>query len=325
MAVANYAASVQGVALRVTRLNSLGTPLTGPEDVYVTRAFMRVSFTPEYEEGDEVTEKNAAGEVCVTYKSNDTLKRATMELAICDPDPELTELLTGGVLLRLPTTGYPPGDGDTGMAPNWPTKPDGSPVSYPNNTIGYASVKVNESPNPNGVGVEVWSRAIRDGAMDTELPYYRWVFPKATLRPSGDRVIENGLLANAFEGWSVGNMYFGTGPADDWYWPDATDRPYLYARDWQQPWVSTNGWYDYGTAVNNPGEKPEIVGPTGVSEPNPLYGPTMPTGQAYLHYIAENPGPTGIVFAAGAEAPSGPATRPVQRPAQAPAPTGAAE
>jgi len=39
---------------------------------------MRVSFTPEYEDGDEITEKNAAGEVCVTYKAPDTLKRATM-------------------------------------------------------------------------------------------------------------------------------------------------------------------------------------------------------------------------------------------------------
>ena len=299
MAVANYAASVQGVALRVSRLDAMGNPLVGDENVYVTKAFMRVSFTPEYEDGDEVTEKNAAGEVCVTYKSSDTLKRATMEIAVCDPDPELTELLTGGVLLKYGAVGYPPADGGTGAAPGWPTG-----VSYANATVGYAAVRVGESPNPNGVGVEVWSRAIRNGAMDTELPYYRWVFPKATLRPSGDRVIENGLLANAFEGWSVGNIYFGTGPADDWYWPDATDRPFAYARDHKQPWSGTNGWVTYSPNAHNPGEKP--LGSTGLV--NPAYGPTMPSGKTYYEYVAENPsGP--VVLLAQQVVPAGPVSR----------------
>jgi hypothetical protein len=295
MAVANYAASVQGVALRVTRLDAQGNPLKGPEDVYVTRAFMRVSFTPEYEDGDEVTEKNAAGEVCVTYKSNDTLKRATMELAICDPDPEITELLTGGVLLKYDQTGVPP-VAPPGTAPSFG-------ADYANATVGYASVKVNDSPNPNGVAVEVWSRAIRNGAVDNDLPYYRWVFPKATLRPSGDRVIENGLLANSFEGWSVGNINFGTGPADDWYWPDATDRPFLYARDFDQPWRVQNGWVDYTAKITNPGVP---FGATG----NDLVAPSGPT--SYYAYTAENPddtntriapmGPTGPT--GGADSPS---------------------
>lgn len=284
MAVASHAASVQGVCLRVTRLDSQGNPMIGDECVYVTRAFMRVSFTPEYEEGDEVTEKNAAGEVCVTYKSNDTLKRATMEIAICDPDPEFTELLTGGVLLKYNNTGKPPVDPAAPAQPNF---------TYPNATVGYASVKSGESPNPNGVGVEVWSLAIRNGSRDNDLPYFRWVFPKAQLRPSGDRVIENGLLANAFEGWSDGNINFGTGPADDWYWPDATDRPFLYARDWTQPWdaATGNGWVDYGTTL--PDSNPGIV-PGGVMEVP--YGGTVgdPVTIAaqdgtYYGYAAENP------------------------------------
>ncbi len=102
MALVNYAASLQGVALRLSRLDESGNPMTGLNNCYVTKAFMRVSFTPEYEEGDETTEKNAAGEVCMTYKAPDTLKRATMEIAICEPDPEITELLAGGVLLNMP-------------------------------------------------------------------------------------------------------------------------------------------------------------------------------------------------------------------------------
>lgn len=243
MAVSNYAASVQGVCLRLTRLNPDGTPVQAAEGaVYVTKAFMRVSFTPEYEEGDEVTEKNAAGEVCITYKAPDTLKRATMELAICEPDPEVTELLTGGVLLNLPSdlagTSL---DGKTDLA---------------GTTVGYASGKVGDAPNPDGVALEVWSLAIRDGARDNDLPYYRWVFPKVTLRPSGDRVIENGVLANAFEGFGVGNINFGTGGMDDWAWPDATDRPYMYARDNETPCQTgpnARGWVDNTGAEIDPG------------------------------------------------------------------------
>ena len=307
MAVANFAASVQGVALRICRLDAQGNPMNGAENVYVTRSFMRVSFTPEYEDGDEVTEKNAAGEVCVTFKSPDTLKRATMEIAICEPDPEVTELLTGGVLLKYGADGTPPG----AVAG---TPPAGWPVGavFPDATVGYASSRVGESPNPNGVGVEVWSLAVRDGARDANLPYFRWVFPKCTLRPSGDRVIESGLLANAFEGWSVGNMYFGTGPADDWYWPDATDRPFAYARDYMQPWTGTNGWYTYA-AVPDPGAPATIAGPTGVSEVNPEYGVIQPTGKTYKEYEAENPtgasGPTVFAGTAPAAGPAGPASR----------------
>jgi hypothetical protein len=244
MAVNNYAASVQGVCLRLTRLAPDGTPMKAAEGtVYVTKAFMRVSFTPEYEEGDETTEKNAAGEVCITYKAPDTLKRATMELAICEPDPEVTELLTGGVLLNLPES-----DGDL-PAPLQGKDLEGS-------TIGYASGKVGDAPNQDGVAIEVWSLAIRDGARDNDLPYYRWVFPKVQLRPSGDRVIENGVLANAFEGFGVGNINFGTGGVDDWAWPDATDRPYMYARDNEIPCETgpnTRGWVDNSGVTNDPG------------------------------------------------------------------------
>jgi hypothetical protein len=62
MATQDYAASIQGVSIRVTRLDANGNLLNGAGDSYTTSAFMRISFTPEYEEGDEITEKSASGE-----------------------------------------------------------------------------------------------------------------------------------------------------------------------------------------------------------------------------------------------------------------------
>jgi len=223
MATQEYAASIQGVSIRVTRLDAAGNLLNGPGDSYTTSAFMRVSFTPEYEEGDEITEKSANGTVCVTYKSPDTLKRITMELAICEPDPELTALLSGGLLLRknLGTFGTPD-----------------------NKSVGWAAPGVGDDPAGNGVAIEAWSHAIKSGKKSSTLPYFHWVFPYVKVRQSGDRVIENGLLANTFEGYGLGNTNFGSGPDGRWEYPVAAERPYAYSRATWAP-TGLNGFYTW--------------------------------------------------------------------------------
>jgi hypothetical protein len=184
---------------------------------------MRLSFTPEYEEGDEITEKGANGAVCVTYKSPDTLKRITMELAICEPDPELTQLISGGLLLR---------------------KNLGTYASPDRKSVGWSSPSTGDDPAGNGVAIETWSHAIIDGKKASTLPYFHWVFPYAKLRLSGDRVIENGLLANTFEGYGLGNTAFSMGLDDRWEFPVATERPYSYARNGWAP-TGRKGFYTW--------------------------------------------------------------------------------
>ena len=233
MATQEYAASIQGVSIRVTRLDATGNLLNNPGDSYTTQAFLRVSFTPEYEKGDEITEKAADGTVCIVYQSPDTLKRITMELAICEPDPELTQLISGGLLLR---------------------KNVGSYASPDRKSVGWSSPAVGDDPASNGVAIEAWSFAIKGGKKSATMPYFHWVFPYAKLRQSGARVIENGLLANMFEGYGLGNSAFGSGQDGRWEFPVATERPYSYAR---ANWAPTgrNGFYiwhaDLAASVNN--------------------------------------------------------------------------
>lgn len=210
MAQSSYAASVLGAAVRVTRLNSDGTTASGASASYVLNSFIRVSFTPEYEEGDEITEKTAAGEVCVTFKAPDTLKRVNLELAICNPDPEFTELVSGGVLL-----------------------------SSGGESVGWAAPTIGTDPTPNGVSLEVWSKAVVNGSVAGANPYFRWVFPYVQMRPAGERVIENGLLANTFEGFGVGNTGWGNGPQNDWTF--TSDRAFAYARTSSAP-IGLNGY-----------------------------------------------------------------------------------
>lgn len=233
MATQDYAASVQGVAIRVTRLDAAGNLLANDGDSYTTSAFLRASFTPEYEEGDEITEKVADGTIGVSYKAPDTLKRITMELAITEPDTELSALLSGGLLLR---------------------KNSGTFASPANASVGWAAPAIGDNPAGNGVAVEVWSFAVKDGKRASTLPYFYWVFPYVKLRQSGDRVIENGLLATTFEGYGLGNASFATGQDGRWEFPATTDRPYSYAR---ASWAPTGlkgfyNWYDTkSTVVNN--------------------------------------------------------------------------
>jgi hypothetical protein len=233
MATQDNAASIQGVGIRVTRLDASGNLLNQPGDSYTTAAFIQVTFTPEYESGDEITQKSASGAVCVTYQAPDTLKRITMELAICEPDPELTALVSGGLLLR---------------------KNLGTYAAPQNKSIGWAAPAVGDDPSGNGVAVEAWSYAIKDGKKAATLPFFHWVFPFAKLNQSGDRVIENGLLATTFSGYGLGNALFGVGPDERWEFPTATERPYSYARSSWAP-TGLNGFYtwhgDLSAAVSN--------------------------------------------------------------------------
>jgi hypothetical protein len=233
MATQDYAASIQGVSVRITRLDAAGNLLNNPGDSYTTNAFMRMSFTPEYEEGDEITEKSADGTVCVSFQAPDTLKRVTLELAICEPDPEISALISGGLLLRknLGTIGSPD-----------------------RKSVGWSSPAVGDDPSGNGVAIECWSYAVKDGKRSSTLPYFHWVFPYCKLRQSGDRVIENGMLATTFEGYGLGNDLFSAGLDDRWEYPLATERPYSYARTTWAP-TGLKGFYTWhgelAKTVNN--------------------------------------------------------------------------
>lgn len=223
MATQDYAASIQGVSVRVTRLDASGNLLNNPGDSYTTSAFMRLSFTPEYEDGDEITEKSANGTICVSYKAPDTLKRVTLELAICEPDPEMTELMSGGLLLR---------------------KNLGTYASPDRKSVGWSSPGIGDDPAGYGVAIECWSFAVKDGKRAASLPYFHWVFPFCKMRQSGDRVIENGMLASTFEGYSIGNSAFSSGLDERWEFPTATTRPYSYARTTYAP-TGRKGFYQW--------------------------------------------------------------------------------
>lgn len=301
------AGSVYAIGTRFTRLDADGSPLAGVGNAYVSRAIVTAGIGLEYTDGEEITQNNGAGQVCVSFRAPDTLLRGTIsDLQFCSPDPHILSFLIGGAVIEraatsevqtITVTGTPTGgtftlgfDGETtgtiafdaantvvdtalealpNLAPGDVTVTGGpgpgtpwvvtfnsalgdvplmtlvtnsltggtaptvtiTPGAQGSNltAIGYRAPEVGGDPLPNGVSVELWSRAVTDGAYANDLPYIHWVLPRAYLRlPDALTLSGTDAMTPTFEGWSNQNQNWGDGPEGDW--PYGSDRVWQYSR-----------------------------------------------------------------------------------------------
>lgn len=203
--------SVQGVALRATRLNPDGTAKVGADASYTMNRFVTVTFTPVYDGSNTIQQQLANGNFAVTYQTSDIFQRIEASIQIAGPDPEFNELTMGGTLLE---------DSD-GVV------------------VGWSPTATGEIDQPNGVALEVWSLAIDGGRQAVVRPYYHWMFPRLYLHPSDDSTLENDVLGWNATGWGNDNPAFAGTGVEGWEWP--TDRPYQYARVPSAP-INVNGY-----------------------------------------------------------------------------------
>lgn len=182
---------LQACAMRVTYLDGSGVPNPGSQQLYVTKSFTEIVLTPVYEDGDEITEKTACGEVGVNFKSPDSFKRADIQITVVQQDPYLQAMLGQGDVLT-----------DAGVR-------------------GYAFPPIG-SIESDGVSIEVWARRIDDGDMHAEFPWAWWVFPKVTNLRHNARTFNNGSQLPQFTGQALENENWLDGPLNDW--PVGSDR-----------------------------------------------------------------------------------------------------
>jgi len=230
-------ASLQCVAIRVTALDAGGKPQPGAA-MYVTDNLVKIDFNPEMESGQEISQKNAAGNLCVVYRTPDLMKRLNMSVEVCVPDPELEVLLSGGDLFL---------DGD--------------------DVMGFAYPPLMVDSAPNGVSIEAWTRYVVDGYQPAEQPYIWWAFPKTQLR-KGNRTIDVNAMANVYEGFAGENVQWGTGPLGDWEWP--SDRVVQACFTDTVPEVQCGGQEVPGAAVSATGANsgtPGLWTPSGSTPP----------------------------------------------------------
>lgn len=97
--------SLFAVGTRLTKLSESGAPLVGANNAYVTDALVTVGLGLEYTDGEEITQRNGAGRICLYYRAPDTLTRGIVDsLQFCSPDPNVLQFLIGGnVITRAGT------------------------------------------------------------------------------------------------------------------------------------------------------------------------------------------------------------------------------
>lgn len=189
---------IAACVMRVSRLDANGLMLVGSNNMYVSNALTKITRTPQYEDGDEIKQKNGCGAICLNYQAPPSYLRDDITIELCTVDPQLMEMLIGGTVL---TSGVRVGQ----AAP----------------AIGVISQQAQ-----NGVSIEVWAKRIRNGVVDSTNPYAWYVFPKVTNLKLTNANHENAAHLPAISGQMYENVNWYNGPLNDW--PAASDKTWQW-------------------------------------------------------------------------------------------------
>ena len=176
---------IRGKRIRVTKLGNCGAPPDAYEECayVVSSGFVTVTIAAEVEDGEEITQLNANGELCINSQSKHNFKRWTVSIELCEVDPELISLLTKVTL-----------ETDAG-----------------GDVVGYRSV---QGQIEEEFAFELWS-GLDDQVCEDGEEYGYFLLPWVHGGTLGDIEIENGAstfeIANAF---TQGGGAWGVGPYD---------------------------------------------------------------------------------------------------------------
>lgn len=179
-------ASIHLCRVRVTRLDTLGSPTPGPNNVYVSDNPIMLSVRPQVVAG--VDRDLVGGCDCIinSYRGPDKLKRYELELTMGRLEWALIEMLTGADAITL-------GAGGTIGGVWWPSQI----------TCGSA-----EQPN---VALEAWSDAWEDDHQESApIQYYHWLWP-STRWQIADHTLQNDFLTPVLTGFTRSNVNWGMG------------------------------------------------------------------------------------------------------------------
>lgn len=184
---------VGGRRMRLTRLDACGVPAWGNFTQAVSKGFVSVAVTANYDDGTEVVLRNASGERCVDRPAEAELINLALAINFCAVDPDIYAGLTGFPKIIDPVTG---------------------------DTIGF---KVNRGIRPASIknALEVWADAQGTAGCDDadEVPYGYLLWPYINGARVSDYTIEEGAVT-----FSVNSAI--TKDGSQW-----GEGPYLVARD----------------------------------------------------------------------------------------------
>lgn len=177
--------SIQGLCIRVTRLDSCCNPPSAgtPNSFVVSDSFITLGLTAELEEPDEFTLKLANGKLCINEIGCATLKRYTVEISLCNADPDLFEII-GGITKVL---------------------------DFNNDVVGY---EIDQDLGQCGkFSLEFWTRVPVDQCLPgQDTSYVYWLLPCLQNGRVGDITIENGPLEFSFSADAIVSSTWAQGP-----------------------------------------------------------------------------------------------------------------
>lgn len=182
--------SVRGRVLRATRVDNCGNPVEGTCSQVVTDGFVSISFSPEIEDGEEITVKKANGQLCVSDQGCSELKWINVEAEFCQVDPDLFSMMTG----------YP------------------TVLDWQGDAVGTRITSKIECDA--GVALEVWSDVPGNPCTDEGLKQYGYfLLPWVVNGIVGDFEIANDAVTFSLTGRTKAGGNWGVGP----HLVDATD------------------------------------------------------------------------------------------------------
>jgi hypothetical protein len=182
-AAAECFAQIKICAVRITRLDSLGNPSPGPNNVYVSDNSIMLSAKPAIEAGVDKPLIGGCDCIIAFYHGYDKLKYFTLELDQGLVEPGLEEILTGGTSIMQ--------DG-AAIGMNWPNQLDCAAPTQPN------------------VAIEAWQDNWQDDHQVTDFPYTRYIWPSSYWQMS-DFSLQMDFNQPKLTAWTRSNPNWGEG------------------------------------------------------------------------------------------------------------------
>lgn len=196
---------IKATVMRLVKLDSCGVPVTGASSaVIVQDGFISIAASPQYDTGDEFTQKTANGTLCINQKDPDSFQRVDLEMTWCVMDPDALTLLAGE---RLLTTGSP---------------------------VTGTGVVFGEGVNAIHYSLEVWQPVSGAGACTSSgaQQYVYWAFMNVGNGSVGDFTFENAAFSFVTSGSTFSaSPLWGSGPGTAGPWIDQTTPQKVMAGD----------------------------------------------------------------------------------------------
>lgn len=89
--------SLFALGMRMALLDAAGAVIPGTTTAYSTTSLITASLGLNYEDGQEIIQRNGSGNICVYYQAPATMKNGVIEdLQVCTPDGNIIKFAIGG-------------------------------------------------------------------------------------------------------------------------------------------------------------------------------------------------------------------------------------